>query len=553
MDKSLIPTGFLLDYSGFGFQPSKFDGAGSNDDTIKFDGQIFALHNILWYSKVNTYGNINATDSLYKSALIASDSNKVPLIFIYQKYDTIRSTALSENLFYIDSDSVGILDVLPRSVSPYDSANIFAFSPLILSISEFGNIRFTLPNDLFLIPGITTIEIDFDDGIGFRTLQKGGEINIYYSSAGIKNLKSRINTPAGTLIAKARVDYTRPSVHITPDFATKIEVEPLYNSDSEYLGNNNQNVIPCAGSSLSEQFFCSLKPSANVNIVNGCDEVFNKPIIIVEGFDPEKSIGINELYSRFRTENFIDNLRAYGYDFVFVDFNRNTTYIENNAKVLEAVINYVNQNKTGTFKSSIIGFSMGGLITRWCLKDMEDRSLNHNVEYYFSYDAPHQGANIPLGLQFLFKEIERDFPYLKWSKNFRQISDANSSPAARQMLVTKASYSGAFFTPSSNTLDDLRSEFASRLQSKGYPQQTVNVALAFGRGDNSANTKDAGNGEQWNSFGPGSQILKANLTWFLLNFQSRTYAVQENSVEDFITKYRFEGLTFRRLFGLDQP
>ena len=54
MDKSQVPTGFLLEYSMFGFTSNKYDGVGIDDDTIKNDGRIFELHNILWNSKVNS-------------------------------------------------------------------------------------------------------------------------------------------------------------------------------------------------------------------------------------------------------------------------------------------------------------------------------------------------------------------------------------------------------------------------------------------------------------------------------------------------------------------
>lgn len=138
--------------------------------------------------------------------------------------------------------------------------------------------------------------------------------------------------------------------------------------------------------------------------------------------------------------------------------------------MLEAVINWVNQHKTGSYKSTVIGFSMGGLVARWCLKDMEDRSVTHNVENYFSYDAPQQGANIPLGLQYIFKEVVRDAPYLKFNNTLSKLDDAFNSAAARQMLVTYADYDNSAFNwfPKLNTLNPLRAAFAARLKNKGY-------------------------------------------------------------------------------------
>ncbi len=251
-------------------------------------------------------------------------------------------------------------------------------------------------------------------------------------------------------------------------------------------------------------------------------------------------------------------MKAYGYDFVYVDFTKNTTYIENNAKVLEAVINKVNQTKVGNFKSTVIGFSMGGLIARWCLKDMEESGLQHQVENYFSYDAPQQGANIPLGMQYIFKELVRDLPYLRWNDDLRKLDDAFKSPAARQMLVTYGSYNNGPLNwfPNLYTLEPLRAAFAQRLQTKGYPQQTRNYGIAFGRGDNTANTKDAGNGNQFtaaNPFGPQNVIFHGAMAFFLVNAEAIANAVPENNTKATVAYYSFFGITFRKIFGIPFP
>lgn len=391
IDKAQIPTGFLLEYSMFGFESSKHDGTGSNDDTIKNDGRIFELHNILLHSKVNTNATITVTDSLFSKAFFAHrNQNVVPLTFIFQSYNRIRQTALSEGLFSIAADSVGILDVPNRPSSPYDLYEIFAFAPFKTKITRFNAINFTLPDDLFYIQGINTVEIDFNDGAGFRQLSKGGSVSIYYATEGLKYLTARITTSNGVRTAKSVVDYKRPATYSIPNYTWNIEVDPVYTNDNEYLGEESQlqtlnnPVIPCNSGSFIDRLLCAQKPNARVEVEIGCDGVFDKPIIIVEGFDPNGELDLNELRRRF-DEGFLETMSAYGYDFVFVDFTKNSTYIENNARVLEAVINQVNATKMGTHGSSIIGFSMGGLITRWCLKDMEDRNLQHNVQNYFSY------------------------------------------------------------------------------------------------------------------------------------------------------------------------
>lgn len=69
--------------------------------------------------------------------------------------------------------------------------------------------------------------------------------------------------------------------------------------------------MPCGGSFI-EQLLCKVNPSANIDVENGCDNVFDKPIIVVQGFDPDGSLTIKEMRSRFRQNKFMKPCRAMG-------------------------------------------------------------------------------------------------------------------------------------------------------------------------------------------------------------------------------------------------
>lgn len=558
IDKNQVPTGILTEYSLFPFESGKYDGLNNDDDTVKTDGQIFMLQNTLYDGIVNVNASLIMTDSLYTHAFNhynTSQSN--PFILIYKSYNRIRQTALNEGLLSITPDGVGMVDVAGRTVSPYDTYTIFAFSPFKTFITQFNAVKFSFPAELWETGSVTNINIDFGDGTGYKSIHPNDSLSIYYDSEGFKTLTAQVTINGITRTAHSTINYTRPDAFIQPSYQWNIDtVARVYINDNDYLGINQLHTFGSDPVYMPN----GTVTGANVLVENGCDGVFDKPVIIVEGFDPGDKIDAMKLRDNFRNDALISTLKAYGYDLVYVDFKNNRDYIENNAKVLEAVINKVNQVKSGSNKISIIGYSMGGLVVRWCLKDMEDRGLNHNVDKYFSYDAPHQGANIPLGCQYLFKEIIRDLPYLKWfnagstSKvaGMKDLNDAFDSPAGRQMLITKASYNNSAFNwnPNLNTLDPLRSAFAQRLQNKGYPQQTTNYGIAFGEGNNIAGTKNAGNGYQWGNFQPGSVILNGGLNWFLVLFHTTVRAVPENNNQAAICNYRFSGLTVRHIFGI---
>ena len=73
--------------------------------------------------------------------------------------------------------------------------------------------------------------------------------------------------------------------------------------------------------------------------------------------------------------------------------------------MVEDVIKWVNSVKVGTIPNVVLGQSMGGLLARYALRDMENQftatgntTWQHKTSLYISHDAPHQGANIPLSI-----------------------------------------------------------------------------------------------------------------------------------------------------------
>ena len=308
---------------------------------------------------------------------------------------------------------------------------------------------------------------------------------------------------------------------------------------------------------FASELNCDINPGANVTITKGCDNLFDKPIIVVIGFDPTNSFTSSDLIKDISytytasNENFYTTMQAAGYDFVFVTFTKNGDLIENNAMVLEQVIEKINTLKSGNNKSSIIGISMGGLIVRWALKDMEDNGIDHEVANYFSYDSPHQGANIPLGLQYMVNEIIHDFQYTKYFKSYKDQLTALTSPAAQQMLVTYASYNNGPFdwSPNLYTLNQVRSIFAQKLIDKGYPQNCTRFGISLGRGNNTNGTTDASVGDQF-GFGPGSSLFHTEFVKVLQNLSTTVYAVNINNTNDYICRYRYLGRKVINLFGI---
>lgn len=166
---------------------------------------------------------------------------------------------------------------------------------------------------------------------------------------------------------------------------------------------------------------------------------------------------------------------------------------------------------------SIIGLSLGGVIARAALVDLENMNSNY-IEYYISYDSPHMGANIPVSLQYVAPAIPEllmrglkdndnsltqissffedlgiskitDFVFnwdpgqygrsLKDGKS--EISEAISmlrsidAPSINQLLINNMNSDGSShpdFNVLENYLDDL-----------GWPNSSINIAISNGIGE----------------------------------------------------------------------
>jgi len=138
--------------------------------------------------------------------------------------------------------------------------------------------------------------------------------------------------------------------------------------------------------------------------------------------------------------DFVDSLDKIGYDVVFVDFITNRATIQSNAKALSYIINRLNISLTqngSTEHIELVGASMGGLIARVALREMELNGCCHNVKVFTTFSTPHLGANFPLA----FQEGMRDM--LDRSNLLNILGDMKlqyelilNSPAARQMLIS---------------------------------------------------------------------------------------------------------------------
>lgn len=241
------------------------------------------------------------------------------------------------------------------------------------------------------------------------------------------------------------------------------------------------------------------------------DNILDKPIIVVDGFDPGDSRDIAGLYSLLDftgssgSQNLADLVRAEGFDVIILNFpvyvraadgatiDGGTDFIERNAMLLVELLDIINTAKAGNNpeQNVIIGPSMGGLISRYALNYMEANTLDADTRLYMSFDSPHHGANVPIGLQH-----QLNFLAYNGTQPIAEvqplIDSFLKSPAARQLLVDHfeahlQSGSPVNFDPTLTLpqAHPFRTQFENNINSfnvSGFPENTRNVAIINGSG-----------------------------------------------------------------------
>ncbi|MEF9903719.1 esterase/lipase family protein [Streptomyces sp. P9-A2] len=194
-----------------------------------------------------------------------------------------------------------------------------------------------------------------------------------------------------------------------------------------------------------------------------------RPVIMADGFNLGRS-KLDVLYHGLESGcRFISELRRRGRDVILLGFEERSASILDNARAAEAAIMQAIAERQGDARLVVGGFSMGGIVTRYALARLETQRMDHQTALYFSYDSPHRGASIPVGVQAFshFIPFPNDFA--------RQMN----SPAARQMLWQHYDEDTG-----KTSVSPLREEFLDALRRVGWwPQIPMKIAVANGRGD----------------------------------------------------------------------
>ena len=457
-DASTVDTGILMDRTLEFVDSQIFDGSDTAPPaTIEQLREVKRQIESASYSG-NPFNRLSSGPTIQK-VTTGDVSNVINInLVIAETQRTIGST----NGTYLE---IGIIGISAPDVG------FTYYGKEVKFILQEKNISSTLPRSE-LDPN--AYEIDFDDGNGFRVLPVGQEITVSYSTDGIKNIVMK------SLLYNTQDGY--PYAYLT----TKSTFDVKYLSSPQPV--QKWNII-------AEKLYGSSLYGTGDALLYTTDENYtiDQPIIITDGFDPDDELKQDGLYDLLNQKLFITDMVNLGWDIIVVNFHDGAGLIQKNAFVVEEVIHKVNQVKKGTMPIILVGPSMGGLVTKYALLDMETNKENHNVALWVSFDSPHTGANIPAGVQaFLSYWADDSSGAAAGLEKIRQIAALqmlNVQLIEKQIVTTTEDPDTGEITTTSRQVitqgiekgSPLRTELLAEFSDMGsYPKQMRKIAVSNG-------------------------------------------------------------------------
>ncbi|MEC4003124.1 T9SS type A sorting domain-containing protein [Flavobacterium sp. SUN052] len=471
------------------------DAANSKRKEITTNQFLQTYHEI---QRADFNNRLPKLEAVQNQANLGFAQNQIPLSVLISDFETIKKSEIDTKNVFLNSNNQ--MEIKSGIANPFEKHSINLIGAL-LQKSKTNQVDFILKNNLIFNTTdrtITSIAVNYDDSKAWKNINQNQAFRINFTKNGNQIINFKLTLSTGEIIEQS----------ITFDVDCPKFVASNKNSATELLAPNVINTIaatiPYQGYGETASFLGQAEYEIFPDTVDG---ILDKPIFLLDGFDPGDARNIPGIYSLLNYgttgQNLGDIVRAQGYDLVILNFPTYTRtgtttvvdggvdYIQRNAMILVELINQINAQKVGTAQNVVIGPSMGGLISRYALRYMEQNNLTHDTRLYISFDSPHLGANVPIGFQHLFNYM-----------GFGPVGDVTmqalvngmlKSPAAREMLidhfeghlqtgsVTEFNTAAATLVPTG--CPNYRTAFQNELNAMGFPSTTRNVSIANGAGN----------------------------------------------------------------------
>lgn len=475
LDKSKIPTGFLWDTAVNLIEREGYNGCSLTDSNYV----SLSLMCDMLYS-INSA--CVSSDTLFAHAAIKrlkrnSSSTHQMVGVLFQPYNYIVDNALTDNLIVYSNNRVSDSYIGGIWQNPYDEDVLFGYA-LGYRGAISSNATFTITNiDTLSARSFQSILFDPGDGGGYRSVSFGNVLMANYDEGGYHTTRLKVSYGGQEYQSHGLVyvesPASAPNGHQCPHKKDGLPSITFHDVDA-YYGD--------------VQYFARVTYAPSLG--------FDNPLIVAEGFDPWRLMDGEEdtvhTYSGFTDYYDVacDSCAYFsfpGYALFYIDWYDAGADIRANAEVLKTVIRWVNENKTSGNKNIVLGQSMGGLIARYALRDMERHNESHDTKIYISHDAPHLGANVSPGLLYLYwdamgltNNLFSDAVSILFNSydDLKELRKLGNYQSVKQMLSLYMDSSQSYNTTQYN---DLRSSLSMQELPKGDSGFPIdNVAIVNG-------------------------------------------------------------------------
>ncbi|MCK9198882.1 MAG: hypothetical protein M0P49_04700, partial [Bacilli bacterium] len=461
---------------------------GHSNDTLNKKDFIQAYSELSRASNPDLKAFSMNVENLNDNIFFNSNDSLVQIGIIYSDFTIIDTNSFNDGRLNIIDSFVFVNDTNTRNI--FINKNTFIASALTSVIYDNLSITYNI-NNLFVfknsLRNIDKILIDYDNGNGYYSYNVDGVVSILedinYQTYGDKYLTITIITDNDTLTTKSKITLKQKSTtdEVYDDFHIFADTQ-----FGDVVGQGNMRIY-----------------------YSNSDKKLSKPLLIVDGFDPtdkrrfdhdftedEDDEDKGGIWGTLSYNNGVNDVHLgvqlinKGYDIVILNFpiyigrdingqfvrvvDGGADAIQRNATVCEAAIRLINEKlleNNSKEQLVVIGPSMGGQITRYALKTMENNIENydyrgHNTRLWVSFDSPHQGAYVPLSiihfLDFYGNKCEEQEAKGQYNVQIRSV-------AARQMLTGQIETNISLFSSYYNEIDQL-----------GFPDKLRKIAITNG-------------------------------------------------------------------------
>ena len=350
LNKSQVPTGFLEEYGCPITSLSTYNGVLSASNKVDIEvwrTLYFQLQTSYCQSGTNPLPPITTINSAINQA--STSNSVIPIPLLIGQYNTVKSDAFTNNLLTYNSMTNQVADVITRTQSPYSLNQLFTGSP-VKNYSLTGKDTFIISSNLIwnnTNKSVLQIQIDFDNGQGFKTVAIGTPIAVSYQDTGLKRWTTKIQLSDNSWL-QSYVQF----------YVAKIIGNEL--SRYDFVNFDAQIPFPSTANHAGGNAFIRYSRKNPTYQLR-------KPLLVVEGYDTR--INRNDPLTNYNYSDFIQGINApanfdfnghlddgytegiankpgAGYDIIFLDFTNGRDDITRNAALVEEVITWINAHKT---------------------------------------------------------------------------------------------------------------------------------------------------------------------------------------------------------------